>query len=112
MMPILATSTSRSLRQRADRLELQIAGRRRRLRFRVDGIKHAVIANLASPAMLLVAFGAGVALEKTGHRRSDSLAYLLNASVAAARMLASLSFAIQAATRGPDNDSPDHVQHV
>lgn len=111
MMPILATSTSRSLRQQASRLEGRLAGRRRRLRFRVDGIKHAMVTNLASPVMLLVAFGTGVALEKTGHRRRDSLVNLLHAGDAAVRMLASLSFAVRAATQNPDDDSHHHVRH-
>ena len=109
-MPPKTTNNSRSLRRQADGLELKITGRQRTLRFRIDRIKLAMAARLAAPAMLLVAFGTGVVLEQTGHRRKDPLAYLINAGYAGVRLLASLSLAIRASNRSHQENRVDHVR--
>ena len=111
-MPRQTTNDSRSLRQQAAALELKLAGRHRRLRSRIDRIKQTMAASLASPTLLLVAFGTGVVLEHTSHRRKDSLAYLLNAGYAGVRMLASLSFAIRAANKSHQKENVDHVHPI
>jgi len=109
-MPLKTTNKSRSLRRQADRLELKLADRRWTLRLRFDRAKQALVARLSSPTMLLVAFGTGVALEQTSHRRKDSLADLLNAGYAGIRLLASLSYAKRASDRSHQESSVDHVQ--
>lgn len=109
-MKTQAANNSRSLRLQADGLEHQLGCRRQRLRLRITGIKQAVIVRLASPAMLLAAFGIGVALEQTSHRRKGSLAYMLNAGYAGARLLATLLSTMRAANRSYRESRPDHVQ--
>lgn len=109
-MPLRTDNNSRSLRRQADKLELKIAGRQRTLRFRFNGIKQTILTRLTSPTALLLAFGTGVVLEQTGHRRRNSLAYLLNAGYAGVRLLASLSSAIWMTNRSQQEGSLDHVQ--
>jgi len=111
-VPRQTTNDSRSLRRQADSLELKLASRHRTLRSRMDRIKQAMAARLASPTMLLVAFGTGVVLEQTSHRRENSLAYLLNAGYAGVRMLASLSFAIRAANKRHQKENVGHVHPI
>lgn len=105
-----ADNNSRSLRLQADGLEQKLECRQQRLRVRISGIKHAVISKLTSPATLLAAFGIGVALEQTSHRRKGSLAYMLNAGYTGARLLATLLSTMRAANRSYRESSPDHVQ--
>jgi hypothetical protein len=111
-MPHQTKKNSRSLRRQADTLELKLACRQRKLWFRIDRIKQAMVARLASPTMLLVAFGSGVVLEQTSHRRKDTLAYLLNAGYAGIRLLESLSYAVWAFHRKHQESSKGHVQPV
>lgn len=111
-MPQQTKKNSRSLQRQADTLELKLAGRQRKLRFRIDRIKQAMVARLTSPTTLLVAFGTGVFLEQTSHRRKDTLAYLLNAGYAGIRLLASLSYAVRAFHGKHQESSKCHVQPV
>jgi hypothetical protein len=111
-MPLKNTSNSRSLRRQADRLELKLADHQRTLRFRIERSKQTMVARLTSPTTLLVAFGTGVLLEQTSHRRKDSLAHLLNAIYAGIRLLASLSYAVRASDRPHQENSVTHVQPI
>jgi len=111
-MTLKSDNRSLSLRKQADGLELKLAGRHRMLRFRIDRIKRAVMSRIASPTALVVGFGVGVVLEKTGDRRKDSLAYLLNSAYASARLLVSLSTMIRAFNRSHLDNKPDNVHPI
>lgn len=82
---------SQSLRRQVAALEQQLVLRRRRLRDVAAGISRKTATRMVSPGVLLVAFGVGVALEQSGHRRGWSLPNALDATNAGLRLLLTFS---------------------
>lgn len=82
---------AQSLRRQVAGLEQQLVLRRRRLRDGVAEISRKTATRMVSPGVLLVAFGVGVALEQSGHRRGWSLPTALDATNAGLRLLLTFS---------------------
>jgi hypothetical protein len=90
------------LRQQVAGLERQVVLRRQRLRDVAARFSRKTASRMVSPGVLLVAFGAGVALEQSGHPRDWSLPSALDAANAGLRLLLTFS---SAAGRSPGQAS-------
>jgi len=99
-----ALESSTSLRDQVNGLENQLMLRRQRVHALKVNANQKMAAWLTSPIMLLAAVGAGVAMEQAGHRRTWSVAQVMqaaNAGLGLLMMLTSFGQQIAGSDRAP-----------
>ncbi len=96
---------SGSLTRQINALEMQIMTRHRNVRTVVAGFKRKITDWMVSPVTLLEAFGIGVAIEQTNHRRGWSMASIVGAASASIRLLLSFSSQVQSGSEKTTQES-------
>jgi len=95
---------SHSLIRQVNALEMQIMSHHRNLKSVEAGFKRKITAGMVSPGSLLAAFGIGVVMQQTNHRRGWSPATVVAAADASIRLLLWFTSPLQA---GNDNSTQE-----